>query len=155
MKNVLRVLLVATLLLAQTAFAREVAVLLPVIGPLTPFEQSELTKVAADAFSTKFELKYGTEVDDYVKQVFREESKKNDCDEANCYRRIAAKYHADKILTLRVAQVEKGRYLVTSHLYDVPTGEMVSDQKMECAQCSFDKLKELCKTITRRVVGAK
>lgn len=143
------------LLLAHAAYAKEVAVLLPVIGPLTPFEQAELSKDAAEVFSARFDVQHGAEVDRFVKQVFQDESKKSDCDEANCYRRIAANYHADKIVALRVVQVEKGRYLVTAHLYDVPTGSMTSSQKMECAQCSFDKLKALCKDITQRVIEVK
>lgn len=155
MKNLLGVFAAAILLLAQSAYAKEVAVLLPVVGPLTPYEQAELSKEAAQTFSSRFELKYGDEVDHFVKQVFQDESKKKDCDEANCYRRIAAQYHAEKIVALRVAQVEKGRYLVTSHLYDVPTGEMTASQKMECAQCSFEKLKALCKEIAQRVIAAK
>jgi hypothetical protein len=155
MKHILGTFVAAVLLLAHTAYAGEVAVLLPVVGPLTPFEQAELSKDAVEVFSARFDVKHGAEVDSFVKQVFQEESKKNDCDEANCYRRIAAKYHADKIIALRVAQVEKGRYLVTSHLYDVPTGEMTSSQKQECAQCSFDKLKALCKDVTQRVIAVK
>ena len=133
------------LLLAHAAYAKEVAVLLPVTGPLTPFEKAELTKEAVEALSTQFELKHGEDVDRFVKQAFQEESKKKDCDETNCYRRIAAQYHAEKIIALRVAQIEKGRYLVTYHLYDVPTGEMTASQQKECAQCSFEKLKVLCK----------
>lgn len=155
MKNILSVFIVALLLLSQSAYGQEIAVLLPVIGPLTPFEKSELTKQAVDGLSAKFELKHGEEVERFVKQVFQEESHKKDCDEANCYRRIAAQYHAEKIVALRVALVDKGRYLVTSHLYDVPTGEMTASQKMECLQCSFDKLKALCKEVTQRMIEEK
>lgn len=155
MKNLLRALAVAMLLLAQTAYAKEIAVLLPVTGPLTPFEKAELTEETVQGLSFKFELKHGEEVDRFVKQAFQEESKKNDCDETNCYRRIGAQYHAEKIVALRVAQVEKGRYLVTYHLYDVPTGEMTSSQQKECAQCSFEKLKALCKELTSNMAQAK
>lgn len=147
MKNLLRILAVALLLSAQTAYAKEIAVLLPVTGPLTPFEKAELTKEAVQGLSLIFELKHGEEVDRFVKQAFQEESKKKDCDETNCYRRIAAQYHAEKIVALRVAEVSKGRYLVTYHLYDVPTGEMIASQKKECAQCSFERLKLLCKEL--------
>lgn len=147
MKNLLRILAVALLLSAQIAYAKEIAVLLPVTGPLTPFEKAELTKEAVHGLSSTFELKHGEEVDRFVKQAFQEESKKKDCDETNCYRRIAAQYHAEKIIALRVAEVSKGRYLVTYHLYDVPTGEMIASQKKECAQCSFEKLKALCKEL--------
>ena len=147
MNNTLRVLAVALLLFAQTAWAKEIAVLLPVTGPLTPLEKSELTKEAVEGLSPKLELKYGDDVDRFVKKAFQEESKKQDCDETNCYRRIAAKYHAEKIVALRVAQVEKGRYLVTYHLYDVPTGEMTASQQKECDQCSIDKLKGLFKEL--------
>ncbi|KAF0201915.1 MAG: hypothetical protein FD173_2073 [Gallionellaceae bacterium] len=155
MKNILKMLAVAVLCFSQSAYAKEIAVLLPVNGPLTPFEKAELTRQAADGFSSKFELMHGDEVERFVKQVFQDESKKKDCDEANCYRRIAARYHAEKIVALHVTQVEKGRYLVTSHLYDVPTGEMTSSQKMECTQCSFEKLKVLCKEIAQRLSEAK
>lgn len=160
MKNNLRVLVVAMLLLApifflQTAYAKEIAVLLPITGPLTPFEKVELTKVAAQGLSLTFELKHGEDVDRFVKKTFQEESKKKDCDEANCYRRIAAQYHAEKIVALRVAQVGKGRYLVTYHLYDVPTGEMAVSEQKECTQCSFEKLKALCKELTLNMTLAK
>ena len=155
MKNILRIAAVAMLLIVQTAYAKEVAVLLPVTGPLTPFEKAELTKVAVQALALTFELKHGEEVDRFVKQAFQEESKKKDCDEANCYRRIAAQYHAEKIVALRVAQVEKGRYLVTYHLYDVPTGEMTASEQKECKQCSFEKLKALCKELTSNMTLAK
>ncbi|HLP97298.1 MAG TPA: hypothetical protein VK149_02515 [Sideroxyarcus sp.] len=148
MKNLLRVLAVALLLIAPLVNAKEIAVLLPLTGPLTPFEKTELTKVAVEGVSARFELRHGEEVDRFVKQAFQEESKKTDCDETNCYRRIAAKYHAEKIVALRVAQVEKGRYLVTYHLYDVPTGEMIASQQKECGQCSLEKLKALCKELT-------
>jgi hypothetical protein len=151
MKNLLSVFAVAILFLAPAAYAKEVAVFLAVTGPLTPFEKNELSKDVVEGLSARFELRYGAEVDHYVKKVFQEESKKNDCDETDCYRRIAAFYHAEKIVALRVAEIEKGRYLVTAHLYDVPTGEMSSSEKEECAQCSFEKLKVLCKEITRRM----
>lgn len=160
MKNMLKVFAVAALLLVpvfftQAAYAKEVAVLLPVTGPLTPSEKIELTKQAVDGLSVRFDLRHGEEVDRFVKQAFQEESKKKDCDETNCYRRIAAQYHAEKIVALRVAEVAKGRYLVTFHLYDVPTGEMTASQKKECAQCSFEKLKALCKELTGKMTRAK
>lgn len=148
MKNMLRVFAVAMLLFAHSAYAKEIAVLLPVTGPLTPLEKIELTKQALEGLSARFELNHGEDVDRFVKQVFQEESKKKDCDEANCYRRIAAQYHAEKIVALRVVEVAKGRYLMTYHLYDVPTGEMTVSQKKECAQCSFEKLKAICKELT-------
>lgn len=137
-------LLIAPVFFGQTACAKEIAVLLPVTGPLTPYEKSELTRHVVEGLSLKFELKHGAEVDRFVKQAFQEESKKADCDETNCYRRIAAQYHAEKIVALRVVQVEAGRYLVTMHLYDVTTGEMIASQQRECAQCAFEKLKALC-----------
>ena len=155
MKNLLSGFAVAILLLlANTANAREAAVLLPVTGSLTPFEKSELGKVVIDGLSEKFAMNYGEEVDRFVKQTFQDESKKNDCDETNCYRRIAAQYHAQMIVALRVADINKGRYLVSANLYDVATGEMASSQKEECAQCSFEKLKVLCKELIARMSKA-
>jgi hypothetical protein len=151
MKNLLRVFAIAMLLLAHSAYAREVAVLLPVTGPLTPLEKSELSKQVVDGLSARFELMYGEEVDRFVKQAFQDESKKQDCDETNCYRRIASRYQAEKIIALRVAEIDKGRYLVTFHLYDVPTGDVISSQKEECTQCSFEKLKILCKELSNRM----
>lgn len=156
MQNISRIfaaalLLFAPVLFGQAACANEIAVLLPVTGPLTAAEKVEVTKLAVEGFSTRFELKHGAEVDRIVKQAFQEESKKNDCDETSCYRRIAAQYHAEKIVALRVAQVEAGRYLVTMHLYDVTTGEMTASQQRECAQCSFEKLKALCQELTNSI----
>jgi len=155
MKNFLRVLAVASLLFAQLAYAKEIAVLLPITGPMTQIEKSELSKEMVEGLSAKFMLQYGEEVDRFVKQVFQEESKKNDCDETNCYRRIAALYHAEKIVVLRVADIGKGRFLVTSHLYDVPTGDMTFSQEEECAQCTIEKLKNLCKELASRMSKAK
>lgn len=155
MRNVLRLFAVALLLFASSAYAKETAVLLPVTGPLTPLEKSELTQVIVTGLSASFELKHGEEVDRIVKQAFEEESKKQDCDETNCYRRIAAQYHAEKIVALRVAEVEKDRYLVTFHIYDVPTGEMTASQQKDCVDCSFEKLKALCKELTGALPQAK
>ena len=154
MKNLLSVFVVTLLLFAQSAHGKEIAVLLPVTGPLTPFEKAELTKTAVQGLSAAFELKHGEAVDRVVKKAFQEESKKADCDETNCYRRIAATYHAEKIVALRVTQVEKGRYLVTYHLYDVPTGEMTFSQQKECAQCSFEKIKALCNELAGNLTQA-
>jgi hypothetical protein len=155
MKNVLRLLFVAVLLCAHTVQAKEIAVFMPVVGPLTPFEQAALSKDAVTVFSARFDLRYGEEVDQFVKQVFQEESKKKDCDEASCYRRIAAKYQADKIVALRVIQVEKERYLATAHLYDVASGDMLASEQQECMHCSFERLKQLCHELTLRVAGNK
>jgi hypothetical protein len=155
MKNLLRLFAIAMLLLAHSAYAKDVAVLLPVTGPLTPLEKTELSKQVVDGLSARFELKYGEEVDRFVKQAFQDESKKQDCDETNCYRRIAARYHAEKIIALRVAEIDKGRYLVSIQLYDVPTGDVISSQKEECTQCSFEKLKILCKELSSRMNKAK
>lgn len=154
MKKLLGVFAVAIGIFAQSAYAKEVAVLLPVTGPLTPFEKAELSKEMAAGFAAKFELQYGEAVERVVKEAFQEESKKADCDETDCYRHIAAKYHAEKIIALRVTEMDKGHYLLTSHLYDVSTGEMTSSQKEECAQCSFEKLKILCKELSRRMSEA-
>jgi hypothetical protein len=151
MKNILRLVAVAILLLSQAAYAKEVAVLLPVSGPLTPYEKTELTKEAVDVLSARFELKHGEEIDLVVKQAFLEESKKNDCDETNCYRHIAAQYHAEKIVALRVAQVAKGSYLVTAHLYDVLTDRMTFSEKRKCEDCSTQKFKALTKELMSRL----
>lgn len=160
MNNILRVFAVAALVLcsaclAPAACAGEVAVLLPVTGPLTPLEKTELAKEAVAVLSARFEVRHGEEVDRFVTQVFREESRKKDCDEANCYRRIAAQFNAEKIVAIRVAETAKGRYLVAHHLYDVPTGEMTSSHRKECAQCSFEKLKALCKELTSQTAAGK
>jgi len=152
MRNMLKILAVSMLLLVpifhvQSAFAKEIAVLLPVTGPLTPYEKAELTKQTVDGLSVKFELKHGEEVDLVVKQAFQEESKKQDCDETNCYRRIAARYHAEKIVAMRVVMVKAGHYLAALQIYDVMTGEMTVSQKRECKDCSFEVLKALCKEL--------
>lgn len=154
MKNLLRSLALASLLFTQTAFAKEIAVLLPLTGPLTPYEQSELTKVAVDGLSARFELKHGEEVDRFVRQVFQDESKKKECDEVNCYRRIAGQYHAEKIVALRVVLVGKGSYRVTSHLYDVLSGNMSLSEKRDCVECTTQKLKALCKEMASRMTQA-
>jgi hypothetical protein len=154
MKRLAGIFAVAMLLFIPQAYARESAVLLPVTGPLTTLEKTGLSKEVLDDLSSSFDLQYGEEVDRFVKQVFQEESKKSDCDEANCYRRIAALYHAQKIVGLRVTEIDKGSYLVILLLYDVPTGEMTSSQKEECKQCTFEKLKLLCKGLASRISRA-
>lgn len=151
MKIFVKLLLVSALLFVQAAYAKEIAVLLPITGPLTPFEISELTKDAADELAGQFELKYGLEVDQFVKQVFKDESRKKDCDEANCYRRIAAQYRAEKIVALRIIQVAQSSYIVASHLYDVQTGEMNISDKRKCEPCSIAKLKSICKELTGKM----
>jgi hypothetical protein len=151
MKSLLSIFALALLLITQSAYSKEIAVLLPVIGPLTASEKMELSKTLVDGLSDKFVLRHGEEVDRYVKQAFQEESKKNDCDENHCYRRIADHYHAEKIIALRITEVDKDNYLIVSNLYDVATGEIASAQKEECGKCSIDKLKSLCKEIARRM----
>lgn len=151
MKNSLMIIAVFLFSFAHTVFAKEIAVLLPVAGPLTAYEKTELTKEIVESLSGRYELKHGEEVDRIVKQVFQEESKKKDCDETNCYRRIAAQYHAEKIVAIRVTQTKKGNFLVTYNLYNVPADEMSVSQKMECAGCSFEKLKVICKELIDQV----
>lgn len=155
MKSTLNILAVALMLFANIAYAKEIAVLLPVAGPLTPNEKAELTKGTVEGLLSGFDLKHGDEVDRVVKQAFQEESKKQDCDETNCYRRIASKYSADKIIALRVATMVAGHYLVTLQIYDVPTGEMTFSQKNECKACSFEILKGLSKDLTSQALRKK
>lgn len=119
MKCFIKVLACTLLLSASAVYAQDIAVLLPVTGPLTPNEKTELTRTAVDGLAKKFELKHGEAVDQFVKQAFQEESKKTDCDETNCYRKIAAQYHAEKIIALRVVMVNDGYYLLTLSIYDI------------------------------------
>lgn len=149
-KYVFAAMLLAPLLFAQSVFAKEVAVLLPLTGPLTPFEKAELTKQVVEGLSVKFDLKHGEDVDRVVKQAFQEESKKKDCDETNCYRRIAAQYRAEKIVAIRVVQAGRESYLVTINLYNVLTNEMTISQKRECTQCSIEKLKAILNDLTSK-----
>lgn len=151
MKSTLRILAAALLLVGHAAYAKEIAVLLPVTGPLTPNEQVELTGDAVAGLSPRFELKYGAEVERVVKQAFQEESKKQDCDETNCYRLIAGKYKAEKIIALRVVKKAAGHYLLALQIYDVPTGEMTYSWKNECKACSFQALKDLSRDLIKRV----
>jgi|GEM_PF-3806928 hypothetical protein len=155
MKRLPGIFAIVMILLVPTAYAREIAVLLPVTGPLTTLEKTELSKEVVDDLSFRFDFQYGEEVDRFVKQVFQEESKKNDCDEANCTRRIAAFYHAEKIVSLSVTEIDKGNYLVILLLYDVPTGVMTSIPNEECTQCSFEKIRLLCKGLASRISMAK
>lgn len=155
MKNLLKLFALAVLLLSQTAYALEAAVLLPVAGPLTSFEKSELSREVVQGLASRFELKHGDEVGRFVEQVFREESRKKDCDESNCYRRIAAQFHAEKIVALRLAQMDKGKYLVTLHLYEIASGGMLYSESGECIECTQEKLKALCKQLTGRMAQGK
>ncbi len=137
-------------LFASVANARETAVLLPVTGPLTPLELTELTREVVTGLSSVFDVKHGEEVNRVVKQIFKEESKKTDCDETSCYRQIAVQYHAEKIIALRLTQIETERYLLTLNVYDVVTGDVTVSNKRECTSCTFEKIKILA----RDLIGA-
>lgn len=126
---------------ANLVQAREVAVLLPISGPLTPLEVTELSNQVITELSARYVLKHGVEVDKVVKQAFLEESKKNNCDEVNCYRKIASNYKAEYIVAIRVNKIESERYLLTFNLYNVLTNTMASSQQKECMQCTFDRVK--------------
>jgi hypothetical protein len=155
MKKIQYLISVLALLFASAACAKEIAVLLPITGPLTPLEQTELSATLVTELAAKFDLKYGEEVDRVVKQAFQDESKKKDCDETNCYRRIAEKYQAEKIVALRVVQMEAGHYLVTLQLYDIPTGEVTGSQKSECTACTFEKIKAVTKQLAEKINARK
>ena len=147
-KIIISAILLFPILFSQSVYSKETAVLLPLAGPITPMENAELTKLAVEGLSVKFDLKHGEDVDRAVKQAFLEESKKKDCDETNCYRRIAAQYRAEKIVAIRVVQAGKESYLVTINLYNVLTNEMTISQKRECTMCSIEKLKVILKELT-------
>jgi hypothetical protein len=155
MKKILGLVGLAVLLFAHAACAKEVVVLLPITGPLTPYEKAELGRAIVAKLSPTFELKHGDAVDRYAKKAFQEESRKKDCDETNCYRRIAEHFHADKIAAVRIALVAKGRFLLSLHLYDVASGEMDFSEKAECTECSTGKLKLLLLELAHRFLEAK
>ncbi|MEI7843965.1 MAG: hypothetical protein WCI39_13155 [Gallionellaceae bacterium] len=147
MKKILALFAVTFCLFSQLAQAKDTAVLLPIGGTLTATEKSSLTQEIVTNLAPQFELTYGDEVDQFVKKAFQEESKKKDCDETNCYRRIAAKFHAEKIVALRLTQIGKARQLMVLHIYDVQTGEVTASEKGECTDCSLEKLKTLSKKL--------
>lgn len=129
---------------APFAFAAEGIVLLPVTGPLTPQEINTLTTDAAKNLSGSYRVVSGEEVDAYVKKVFSEESKKADCDEDACYRRIAANFKVDRIAALKVAKMGDKGYLVTFSIYDTVQGKVIDSRRKDCADCSFEGLQGLC-----------
>lgn len=147
MKKILALLLVFLALSSATAYAKETAVLLPVTGPLTPLEITELSRDIVTGLAPLFDLKHGEEVNRFVKQTFLEESKKPDCDEASCYRQIAAQYHAEKIIALRLTQIETEHYWLILNVYDVVTGDVTVSNKRECTSCSFEKIKILAREL--------
>jgi len=153
MKIIVKLLAVMAFLLAHSAYAKEIAVLLPVTGPLTPFEKTEITQAVVEGLAKRFDLKHGEDIDLFVKKAFQEESQKSDCDETNCYRRIAAQYHAEKIVGFRIVQITQGNYFITAHLYDVMTGDLSVSEQRKCAQCSIIKFKELCKELTDKMAA--
>jgi hypothetical protein len=155
MKKILGLVGLAVLLFAHAACAKEAVVLLPITGPLTPYEKTELAKAVVAELSAKFDLKHGEAVDRFAKKAFQEESRKKDCDETNCYLRIAEHYHADKIAAVRIVLVAKDSYLLSLHLYDVASGEMDFSEKTDCAECSTGKLKLLMLELARRLLEAK
>lgn len=122
------------------AHAAERAVLLPITGELLASEKTQLADEVAKSLSGQYQIILGDKVNQFVTKVFREESKKLDCDETSCYRRIAAEFKADKIVAIKIAKVASGQYLVTFNLYDVPTGEVTQPRKAECTECGYSKL---------------
>lgn len=143
LRNILLALFLTTVSV-PFAFAAEGVVLLPVTGPLTPQEINTLTTDAAKNLSGRFRVIYGEEVDAFVKKVFSEESKKADCDEDACYRRIAANYKVDRIAALKVAKMGDKGYLVTFSIYDTVQGKVIESRRKDCADCSFEGLQALC-----------
>ncbi len=133
--------LVAALLfnisLAQGA---ERIVLLPVAGELLASEKVQLADAAAHAVSGQYHVLYGDKVNQFVVKAFQDESKKLDCDESNCYKKIASEFKVDKIMALKIAKVASGKYLVALNLYDIPTGGVIVSKSAECSECSFEKL---------------
>jgi hypothetical protein len=125
---------------ATQAHAAERVVLLPITGELLASEKSQLAAEAAKALSWQYKIIQGDKVNQFVTKVFREESKKLDCDETSCYRRIASEFKADKIVAIKIAKVASGQYLVTFNLYDVATGEVSHSRKTECTECGYSKL---------------
>ncbi len=149
MRNSMRYIIGIVLILffIPSAFANERAVLLPLSGPLTPDEKTNLSQQIAEVLESKYTVVFGQDVDRVVKQVFLDESHKSECDESRCYRRISEYYQADKIIAFRVTKVTKSRYLITYNLYDVPTGEVAQSRSQECKECSFEKLKLLSSSL--------
>lgn len=122
------------------ARAAERVVMLPITGELLASEKSQLAVHTAKALSWQYQIIQGDKVNQFVTKVFWEESKKLECDETSCYRRIAAEFNADKIVAIKVAKVASGKYLVAFNLYDVPTGEITYSRKAECTECGFSTL---------------
>lgn len=149
MKNIYCLILLVMLSIPSGVMAKDVAVLLPITGAITPQERNELTQLAVIALTKQFDLKHGEAVDEKVKQVFQEESKRQNCDETSCYRKIAAHYQAEKIIALRLTQTAADHFLLVLNIYDVTTGDITASQKRECAQCTFDKIKILVSDIVK------
>lgn len=141
MRSIIKLIwLAAFLFVAPLAHAADRAVLLPVTGELLASEKVQLADEVAKSLSGQYLVIKGDKVNRFVAKVFREESNKLDCDETNCYRRIAAEFKAEKIIALKIAKVSSGKYLQTFNLYDVTTGEVVLSKQAECNECSFSKL---------------
>ena len=124
--------------------AKEGAVLLPVTGQLTPEEKKDISAEVSRRLKSDYKLIYGDEVGSFVKKVFQEESEKDICDEEACYRRIAGHFGVEKIIALRVVQKSGADYLVTFNIYDVVEGKVVVSKKVDCSNCSFERLKAIC-----------
>lgn len=122
---------------------REKAVLLPIVGPLTAKEKEDLAHTLVSVLDGSYKVIYGADVDSYVKKVFREERKKTDCDETTCYRKIAARYGAEKIVAFRVVKKRGNDYLITFNIYDVTTEEIEESKKLDCLDCSYETIKRL------------
>lgn len=143
-RNILLAMFLTTVS-ASFGSAAEGILLLPVTGPLTPLEIQSLTTDAAKNLSGRYRVIYGEEVDSFVKKVFSEESRKADCDEDACYRRIAANFKVDRIAALKVAKTGEKGYLVTFSIYDTLQGKVIESRRKDCADCSFEGLQEVCK----------
>ena len=143
MKNLFAALLLVFMAGGPVLAAAEKGVLLPISGPLTAEEKKGLADTVAGHLSGSYQVVYGEEVNDYITKVFREESKKDDCDEEACYRKIATHYGAETIFALRVVKEGDALYVVTFNIYDVLTEKVVQSRKEACSHCSYESLNEI------------
>jgi len=129
----------------------EKGVLLPVTGPLTPHEKDVLAETVAESFKNKYNIIYGADVNSFVVKVFEEESKKHDCDETACYRKIAEHFHASVVIALRITKKEERDQLVTLSVFDVLEEKVVHSGRKDCHSCSYEELKALCEGLVEGI----
>lgn len=125
------------------------AVIMPVGGPLTAPEKSQLEEKLATLFKDRYRVLFGAEVNGYAAKVLREENQKEDCDLQRCYTRIATHFNAEVLIAFKTLRRDESSLAATLVVYDVVDGKDIHRKTEVCGQCTVDKLVALMEQMSR------